>query len=180
MQKEEDANITPGSVNWIQDFLFTVSFTLLVTLRIQDVLVVDLDHLPVLKMLIIGNRFLEQLQHQLQQQHVVQQQNQQPLLFLQKLMIPMILRMEDQISITIIIMMRVLQIQQEIQILMQAALVAQWLTILKMGLQMLILNPEQEALKAHPILALVREELTIKGNHQAQREEREHQSRKLP
>ena len=79
MLKEEDANITPGSVNWIQDFLFTVSFTLLVTLRILDVLVVDLDHLPASKMLIIGNKSLEQLQHQLQQQHAVQRQNQQPL-----------------------------------------------------------------------------------------------------
>ena len=79
MLKEEDANITPGSVNWIQDFLFTVSFTLLVILRILDVWVVDLDHLPASKMLIIGNRFLEQLQHQLQQQHAVQRQNQQPL-----------------------------------------------------------------------------------------------------
>ena len=79
MLKEGDVNITPGSVNWIQDFLFTVSFTLLVTLRILDVLVVDLDHLPASKMLIIGNKSLEQLQHQLQQQHAVQQQNQQHL-----------------------------------------------------------------------------------------------------
>ena len=79
MLKEEDANITPGSVNWIHDFLFTVFYTLLATLKILDVLVVDLDHLLVSKMLIIGNKFLEQLQHQPQQQHAVQQQNQQPL-----------------------------------------------------------------------------------------------------
>ena len=77
MLKEEDANITPGSVNWIHDFLFTVFYTLLVTLKILDVLVVDLDHLLVSKMLIIGNKFLEQLQQQ--QQRAVQQQVQQPL-----------------------------------------------------------------------------------------------------
>ena len=77
MLKEEDANITPGSANWIHDFLFTVFYTLLVTLKILDVLVVDLDHLLVSKMLIIGNKFLEQLQQQ--QQRAVQQQVQQPL-----------------------------------------------------------------------------------------------------
>ena len=74
MLKEEDANTTPGSANWIQDFHFTVFFTLLVTLKILDVLVADPDRLLASKMLIIGNKFLEQLQ---QQQHAVQQQVQQ-------------------------------------------------------------------------------------------------------
>ena len=78
MLKEEDANTTPGSANWIHDFLSTVSYTLLATLKILDVLVVDLDHLLVSKMLIIGNKFLEQQQQQ-QQQRAVQQQVQQPL-----------------------------------------------------------------------------------------------------
>ena len=85
--------------------------------------------------------------------------------------------------ISMILQMRLVQIQQENQVLMQAAPVAQkvplfrpqickkhLITILKMGLQMLFLNLEQEALKAHLILALVQEKMT-KGTHQAQREE---------